>query len=266
MILFHIKKGFFDAWDNMIGVLLANALLAILYGAEAFLFWVIFSNRGAVPVSLVELGFLLAGCELIAVASGAVAHYVNKMADFGKAGIRDLWAGLKLTAARSALFGVTVFAAVLVLVIGIRFYFGRGDFLSSLAAGLLLWVGFFLTAAFQYFFAVMVRLEGRFFRLLRKCFMIALDNVGFSLYLIIWHGLGVILSVFTAGFIPGAAGILLSSCEAIRLRVYKYDWLEAHPGAKRSEIPWDELIKDDEELVGPRSLRGMIFPWKDSRR
>jgi len=43
----------------------------------------------------------------------------------------------------------------------------------------------------------------------------------------------------------------------------KYDWLEANPGADRRKIPWDALLIDEREKTGTRSLKNLIFPWKD---
>ena len=49
--------------------------------------------------------------------------------------------------------------------------------------------------------------------------------------------------------------------------MYKYDWLEKNPGldakTARKSIPWDDLLSDDEDIVGDRSLKSFIFPWKD---
>jgi uncharacterized membrane protein YesL len=266
MILFHIKKSFFDGWDNMFGLFLGNILMAAAIGGEALLAWAMLANRGGVPLSLVELVILGAGFVLLSVVTGAVAWFVNRMADFSRAGLKDLLEGLKRTAGRSALFGLLSFTLITVLAVGLVFYMVRSDILSQLAFGLLVWTSAFLILALQHFFPVMVRLDGRFRKILRKCFMLALDNLGYSIYLLVWHLLGAVVTIFTAGLVPGAAGILLSGCVGMRLRVYKYDWLEANPGAKRSALPWDELIKADEQLLGPRSLRGMFFPWKDGER
>ena len=49
----------------------------------------------------------------------------------------------------------------------------------------------------------------------------------------------------------------------MKLRLYKYDYLEENPDAKRNDIPWDALLIDERERVGKRTLRGMIFPWKE---
>jgi hypothetical protein len=54
---------------------------------------------------------------------------------------------------------------------------------------------------------------------------------------------------------------------ALRLRLYKYDYLEAHPEIKTAKerriIPWDELIQEDKDALGPRSFKSFIFPWKE---
>jgi hypothetical protein len=72
-----------------------------------------------------------------------------------------------------------------------------------------------------------------------------------------------VLSVFTAGLLPGLAGIALSADVALRLRLFKYDWLEANPEANRRKVPWDDLLEEDRELVGTRTFKGMFFPWKE---
>ena len=67
--------------------------------------------------------------------------------------------------------------------------------------------------------------------------------------------------------LPGVNGITLSNMNALRLRLYKYDWLEEHPDYendrdKRADVPWDQLIADDKESLGERKLLSFIFPWK----
>ncbi len=45
--------------------------------------------------------------------------------------------------------------------------------------------------------------------------------------------------------------------------MFKYDYLESHPEVNRRQIPWEELLFDEREKIGPRTLRGMIFPWRN---
>jgi hypothetical protein len=62
---------------------------------------------------------------------------------------------------------------------------------------------------------------------------------------------------------PGPGGLLLFLDEALRLRIFKYDWLEANPDANRRKIPWEALLIEEREKTGNRTLKGLIFPWKD---
>jgi hypothetical protein len=71
------------------------------------------------------------------------------------------------------------------------------------------------------------------------------------------------ISLFLAFLAPGPAGALLFLDEAFRLRLLKYDYLEANPDANRKQIPWDALLIDERERTGTRTLRNFIFPWKD---
>ena len=47
----------------------------------------------------------------------------------------------------------------------------------------------------------------------------------------------------------------------------KYDYLEEHPELKtkkeRKQIPWEELLYDDKETLGPRNFKSFFFPWRE---
>ena len=75
-----------------------------------------------------------------------------------------------------------------------------------------------------------------------------------------------LLSVFTLSLFPGVTGLLLWFQVGLKLRMYKYDYLETiDPNEPRNKIkiPWDTLLATEKEQIGPRSLKGMFFPWKD---
>ena len=66
--------------------------------------------------------------------------------------------------------------------------------------------------------------------------------------------------------LPGFTGVLLAPVNALKLRLYKYDWLEEHPELtpqERKHIPWYELIADDNEAIGPRTFKSFFLPWKE---
>jgi hypothetical protein len=71
------------------------------------------------------------------------------------------------------------------------------------------------------------------------------------------------VSFFTALLIPGITVVLLAHQVALKLRLYKYDYLEANTEVNRKNIPWAELLYDEKEKIGTRTIKGMIFPWKE---
>lgn len=266
MILLFLKKSFFDGWDNLFRLLLVNVPFAALLGGEASIAVAMLNGRGGAPLSVVEFLILAAGWVVVSLYSGASVYFVNKIADYDAPGFKDFFSGFRKTAVRSALFGLVSSILFGLFLLCLGYYGARGDILGSLAMGLVFWGGLFAFVSLQWFNAIMVRLDGRFLKILRKCFLVAIDNLGFSVFFALWSLLLGALTVATAGFIPGAGGMQLASCDALRLRLRKYDWLEQNPGAKRNKVPWKELMVEEDELVGPRSLRSMIFPWKDMQK
>lgn len=266
MILLFLKKSFFDGWDNLFRLLLVNLPFSVLIGAEASVAIAMLNGRNGAPLSIVEFLILAAGWVIVSLYSGASAFFVNKIADYEAPGFKDFFSGLKKTALRSALFGLVSAALFGLFFLCMGYYGARRDLLGSLAMGLVFWGGLFAFVSLQWFNAIMVRLDGRFLKILRKCFLVAVDNLGFSIFFAVWSLILGAVSVATAGFIPGAGGVQLALCDALRLRLCKYDWLEKNPEAKRNKVPWKELMLEEEELIGPRSLRSMIFPWKDMQK
>ena len=94
-----------------------------------------------------------------------------------------------------------------------------------------------------------------------------MDNTGFSVFMGFYILILMVLSVLPIGFFPSVAGISIAKQNAFRIRMYKYDYLEQHPELKtpreRRKIPWEELIYEDREALGPRKLRSFLFPWKE---
>ena len=97
---------------------------------------------------------------------------------------------------------------------------------------------------------------------LKKCFIVSFDNPGKSLFLVLHIIFDTVISVLTVGLLPGISGIMLSGAGMTKLLMKKYDWLEENPGKTKKDINWDELLEEERENVGVRTLKGMIFPWK----
>lgn len=262
MIGFFVKKAFFDGWDNLLLLAAFNIVHALII-AIAFLLppalgapaWV---SGLAFCAALVAMSVWQAVC---AFAMDEVAEYSSPRfrASLGK--IRAAWKpGLQLGLVLLGLLGAAGIA--------IPFYFSMGNFVGLLLASLLFWLCLFVLLAVQFFLALTIRRKQGFLGTAKACAIMVLDNPGFSIFLLL-HGIITMgISLLVAFLVPGPAGLSLAQADAVRLRLKKYEWLEARPdstGARRSRIPWDELLEEDRELVGKRTLKGMIFPWKDMK-
>ncbi len=258
MTAFFIKKAFFDGWDHLFGLVLLNLGFSCLFALSLLLPSVAASGS---TVLVVALGALLA--LLAAVWFSACVHALTRVADFGALCARDVLVAFKAGFFPGLQYGLMLLFAYAAISAGLPFYLSRGGFFGALAAGLLLWTAVVLVLALQWYLPLHARLGGGFAKNLKKSFILFFDNAAFSLFLFVYNALSLALSVVLAFLAPGAAGVALALADALRLRLYKYDWLETHAGQGRADIPWGELLAEDRELVGKRTLRGMIFPWKE---
>ena len=251
---FFIKKAFFDGWDNLIAIALMNiAFLAVIYlGFMAFL---AFSAFAALIIPL-----LLA---FVSVLMGGSASAVHNYSDYKG----DTWAALRKGIARnirhSLLFAIVLIIAVFNVILLIPFYLSYGNAFGIIISVMLFWVEIIIVLCLPYYFPLMNHLPAdRPLKTARKCFIIVGDNFGFTIFFLFYNLICTALSIFTMGIIPGITGMQLAAEDAVRLLMMKYDYLEENPDADRKHIPWDELLYEEREKVGPRSFKSMIFPWK----
>jgi hypothetical protein len=257
MIGFFLKKSFFDGWDHLFALILLNLgfLAALALGV-------------ALPGALGLSGFplVLLGALSLAASSiwfSACVHALVGVSDFGSLHAGDLGKYLKRGLLPGVQVGLLAVACYLVLKVGLPFYLGLGGILGSLAAGLVFWFSVVAVLALQYYLPLRARLGGGLRKNLRKSFLLFFDNPLFSLFLFLYTLATLAISFFLAFLLPGFAGVALAQNVALRERLYKYDWIEANPEADRRDLPWDELLAEDRELVGKRTLKGMFFPWKE---
>jgi hypothetical protein len=256
MVSFFIKKAFFDGWDHLFSLVLLNGVFVVLAALGLFLPGLFGAGSPGFYASLVVVVLLGSMWWSVCV------HGLVRIADYGTLEIREMPGIIKTAILPGIQYGVLSIVALLAFIVGLPFYLSRGGIAAALAAGLLLWGGIFFVLAFQWYLPLRARLGGGFAKNLRKSFVFFFDNALFSIFLFVYNAIGALLSAVLAFLLPGLAGLALALDDALRLRLYKYDWLEANPGAKRNAIPWDSLLEEDRELVGKRTIKNMIFPWK----
>jgi hypothetical protein len=253
---FLIKKTLYDLWDNMFRIILVNlgfiACLAIpVFFAGLF-------GSSAMIIIVRAIGIICCSVYL-----SAAAFSVKSVSDYGSFGFADFFRNLKEAWPSGLAAGAGAFVLISAVLIVIPFYMSIDSPLGLILSALVFWTLIFSLLAFQFFFAVRARLNANLFKIIKKCIIIFIDNPGFALFSL-FHNIAILIfSALLALLFPGPGGILLYLDEALRLRLLKYDWLEANPGSDRRKIPWDAILAEEREKTGTRSLRNFIFPWKD---
>ncbi|MDP2815141.1 MAG: hypothetical protein Q8O19_00505 [Rectinemataceae bacterium] len=257
MLGFFFKKAFFDGWDHLFSLVALNLVFLGVFSLVVVLPMSLGLSGLAtlVPVSMAIL--------LLSVWYSACVHTLRRVADYGSVSFRDVPGDLKSGLVPGLQMAAIGIAGWILVSVGLPFYLSNGGLLGVFAAGILFWCALIALLSLQYYIPLRARLGGGFRKNIRKSFIMFFDNAGFSIFLLFYNFITLILSFFLAFMAPGPAGVALSLDVAVRLRMKKYDWLEENPGVKRKEIPWTDLLEEDKELVGPRTLKGMIFPWKD---
>ena len=258
MILFLLKKWFFDCWDNLLWLLIGN-LLILIVAAVPIIIPPRLASVAPEPALLVfVLGFLL-----VMVIVGTLSFFVRDITDYQSVELEKLREYISVSWKQSLAFGGLYLFLMFLIVVGFPVYAGMDNVVGTFAMVFLFWGSLTWLLTSQYYFPIRARLAGRFKIIVRKSFAVFFDNTAFSVFLGFGSFLILLVSVFTAFLMPGFIGILIWVHVAFKLRLKKYDYLEANPGTKPSKIPWAELLQEEKERVGPRTLRNMIFPWKE---
>jgi len=261
MIGFFIKKSFYDLWDNLFKIVALNLGFFACFTITVFL------PRWAVQFfdsSTAGFVFLLIGIFICSIYMASAALAIKPISDYGNFSFKDFVEGFKTAWPAGLVMGAFVSFIILIVTFVIPFYLGMQPVMVGLGlAAIIFWTGFFAILSFQFYFSVIARLGPGLGKALKKCMLIAMDNTGLSVFLIFHNIFVLILSAFLAFMFPGPIGVLLYLDQALRLRLLKYDYLEANPQADRRKIPWDELLIEEYEKTGNRTFRNFIFPWKD---
>lgn len=257
---FFLKKCLFDGWDNLFKIFLYNF---ILIAVDAGLMSLAFAlNSPGFFYLLTVLTIIFTAVYSLGISGVASKISNNKTPEF-----KDFINSLKETWVQGLALGflVTILLAIVFWVI--PFYYNMGDMVSRLIGGLLFWLFLVFLLALQWFLPVRTNMEKRFFRSLKKSFILFIDNPGFTVFMFIYSlVLGAISLIFLT-LVPGLGGIVLAQNNAYKLRMYKYDWMEENPdippAKARKSVPWKTLLEKDREIMGRRTLKNLFFPWKD---
>jgi len=260
MIGFLIKKTFYDLWDNMLRIVLVNLGFLASLAVPLLL-------PSLIPVGPLSIAVFLLGSLWCFVYLAAAALSLKAVSDYGSFGFADFWANIKAGWKAGLAMGIVAILLFMMVWAVIPFYLSMNSIFGFLLAAVIFWTFLLAMIALQFFFAIRARLDTSLKKVFRKCFIIFFDNPAFSIFCLLNTVVTMVVSALLALILPGPAGAILFLDQALRLRLLKYDWLEANPdsesGSKRRHIPWDAILIEEREKTGSRSFKNLIFPWKD---
>ena len=271
MICFLIKKTFFDLWDNLFRMVLVNSGFVVSILIPLFLPGLFVSTP------FLGTGILLVGILWCSFYLSAAALSLKGISDYNSFGFADFFLNLKKSWPAGLVFGVIVFVIYMLCFVAIPFYLNIKSIVGIFLAAFVFWIVVTAILALQFFFPVYSRMEQKLLKVVKKCFVIFFDNPMFCIFSLLHNLFLLTICLFPVFiFFSGPAGMLLFLDEGLRLRLLKYDWLQAAEvttdenaaGADISKkhkrkIPWDTILIEEREKTGSRSLKNLIFPWKD---
>lgn len=256
---FFIKKNFCDGWDNIVSLVASNLVtLLVLIG---FL-WVLTFTAGN-AVLFLTVSFI--GSMVLHIFILSYSGLAGDIANFNSVSVKDFFLAIPSSVKDGLLLGFFVWFSVTAYVVGIPFYFSQNSMASFLIGGIMIWISVFEFLILQWFVALRALMpEDSFLKILKKCAIITFDNFGFSVFMAVYDFFMLLFSILGLGILPSFSGITLAKTNALRLRLYKYDWLDEHPELrrKRNAVPWEELLQHDVDTLGPRTFKSFVFPWK----
>ncbi len=258
MILFSIKKAFFDFWDHFLPSVLCNLGFIVVLSLPMLAPAAVGRLQPELGIAVFAVGVVVSFVYLgvASMVARDIAFYQTPEWATIPLYVRQSW---KASVALALIYLLHIF----LLSIALPVYIAMGTVLSLAAMAFLFWASIIWLVASVFYLPIRAQLDSQIGKILKKCFLIVFDNTAFALVVAFGALTLLLLSMFTALLLPGVMGVLIWVNSALKLRLYKYDYLNEHPQANRRAIPWDELLHDDRERVGKRSFRGMIFPWKE---
>lgn len=258
MIGFLFKKVFFDIWDNLLMLVLMSLGIVVPLGI-VYLGSLLLDVNVAAFFAVIAFALLLFSFYSLYLSSITFGYSRNK-----KGGIQAVKNALRFHFGHALFHFVLLVILCLISLYGIPFYFAFGNIFGIVMGMMLFWMTVIVVLAMQYYYPLCFHMEADgAFKTFKKCFILLFDNMGTSLFLALRTVVDLVLSLLTATMIPGVSGISLSRMDTTKLLMLKYDFLEANPDCTRKDINWEDLLYEERQLVGPRSFKGMIFPWKD---
>lgn len=267
MFGFFLKKNFCDIWDNLFHTIVVNLMNGVVFGiACLIIFMTSYVPGGEVALNVLSYLAILVSCILISIFTFAEGENALKAVSYESPKFSLLFKNIVPCIKDGALFGVFVTILICVAFTSIPYYLGQGSLLGIFMMAVVFWIELISILSLQWFLPIRSIMHNNFLKCLKKCYIIFMDNIFFTIGVGLVNVVNLFVTVFSLGILNGPATMAITTSEALRLRLYKYDWLEVNPDLtkeQRADVPWKELLENDRNILGPRGWKSFIFPWKE---
>lgn len=267
MFAFFCKKNFCDIWDNLLHTIIINLIMLTLLLALAGLCVLTAYLPGSEGLKNIYMLFLLLISSIILhIFILAEGENAAKIANYESPKLAKFFKNIVPCIKDGALLGATVALLCGITFVSIPYYASQGNMVGLVMMSIVFWMVLISVLALQWFLPIRSLMHNDFKKCLKKCYIIFFDNTLFTIGVGLVNLLNLAITVFTLGILNGTATISITTTNALRLRLYKYDWYEVNPGLtrqQRKDVPWADLIANDKRILGPRKWKSFIFPWKE---
>ena len=219
------------------------------------------------PTLGVFLGILGVAILMLGTVILSISDELAKVANYQPFSVKRFLSSLLKYLIQGPLYILTSLFFLVLFPLAVHWYYSLGGIAGIILGMFMFWISVVFYLAFQWFLPVKSQLEGNFLKAIRKCFIIFFDNPGLSLFLLIYNFILLVISLVPFLLLPGISGIILAQNVAFRLLMRKYDWMEEHPELEfkvaRKNVPWDEVLCDDYDVMDSRNLKNLVMPWKE---
>ncbi|MCR5218263.1 hypothetical protein [Treponema sp.] len=270
MFKFFLVKNFVDVWENIFHVILLNVFMMIV-SLALVLAWFLqgFFSAGTFLTLVIYFAFVTVISGIIftllfAEGKNAAAASRSEGVSFGsffKSLPSSFTDGIKAGLIFTLFFAVARYS----IPYYIKSFSSTGNFVFLLLAAFIFWFIVVTVLSLQYLIPVMSLMNNSLLKSLKKSYILFFDNTLFSIGLFILNLISAALSVVTFGLAPGFCGIIFNSTNALKIRLYKYDWLEVNPqlsAKEKKDVPWNELLVKEKEILGSHPIKNALMPWK----
>ena len=259
MIGFLIKKTFFDAWDNLFALLAVNLIYGVICAVPVVVFFLL---RESVTL-IMMLVLILSALALLSFHSLGASALSGKWSCYTKGGIKSYFNAIRNHFRHALVYFIIYSFIVLSFLFILPSYFSTGTPGGTIIGLVLLWVSVLLLLSSQFYFPLCILMEKDGpFKTLKKSFIVLGDNMLYAVFLALRSIIDTVLTLATLSLVPGLGGINLSRTDTMKLIMLRYDYMDSNNIKDKKQISWSEILYNDRNAIGHRSLKDMFFPWR----